>query len=142
MGKLYLFNVYAFCKSLCVINVVSPYGLHGFPIYILYLYDQMWLVWLIYIYEYDLVDFDEFRAGLMTENNLKDVQQAASSPMMCKGCHDFGHPKKNSKRDITICGRCNGADHTGCDCNSDTVMTAIPLFGVVLFATAIPLFGC
>ena len=65
----------------------------------------MWLVRLIYIYEYDLVDFDEFRAGLMTENNLKDVQQAASSPMMCKGCHDFGHTKKNCKRDITICGR-------------------------------------
>ena len=33
-----------FCKSLCVINVVSPYGLHGVPIYILYSYDQMWLV--------------------------------------------------------------------------------------------------
>ena len=31
---------------------------------------------LIYIYEYDLVDFDEFRADLMTEYNLKDVQQA------------------------------------------------------------------
>ena len=30
----------------------------------------------IYIYEYDLVGFDEFRAGLMTEYNLKDVQQA------------------------------------------------------------------
>ena len=33
-----------FCKSLRVINVVSPYGLHGVHIYILYLYDQMWLV--------------------------------------------------------------------------------------------------
>ena len=33
-----------FCKSLCVINVGSKYGLHMLPIYILYLYDQMWLV--------------------------------------------------------------------------------------------------
>ena len=45
MGKLYLFNVYIFCKSLCVSNLASPYGLHGVPIYILYLDDQMWLVW-------------------------------------------------------------------------------------------------
>ena len=44
MEKWYLFNVYTFCKSLCVINVGSPYGLHGDPIYIWYLYDQMWLV--------------------------------------------------------------------------------------------------
>ena len=66
MGKLYLFNVYTFCKSLCVINVGfqygingvpicftwgphmvnmgSPYGLHGVPIYILYLYDQNYVV--------------------------------------------------------------------------------------------------
>ena len=44
MGKWYLFNVYTFCKSLCVINEWSPYGLHGDPIYILYLYDHMWLV--------------------------------------------------------------------------------------------------
>ena len=44
MGKWYLFNVYTFCKSLCVINKVSPYGLHGVPVYILYLYDHMWLV--------------------------------------------------------------------------------------------------
>ena len=28
MEKIYLFNVYIFCKSLCVINVGSPYGLH------------------------------------------------------------------------------------------------------------------
>ena len=44
MEKWYLFNVYTFCKSLCVINVGSPYGLDGDPIYIWYLYDQMWLV--------------------------------------------------------------------------------------------------
>ena len=44
MGKWYIFNVYTFCKSLCVINEGSPYGLHGDPIYILYLYDHMWLV--------------------------------------------------------------------------------------------------
>ena len=44
MGKRYLFNVYTFCKSLCVINEGSPYGLHGDPIYILYLYDHLWLV--------------------------------------------------------------------------------------------------
>ena len=44
MGKWYLFNVYTFCKSLRVINEGSPYGLHGDPIYILYLYDHMWLV--------------------------------------------------------------------------------------------------
>ena len=44
MGKWYLFNVYTFCKSLCVINEGSPYGLHGVPIYIVYLYDHMWLV--------------------------------------------------------------------------------------------------
>ena len=43
MGKLYLFNVYTFWKSLCVINVGSPYY-HGDPIYILYLNDHMWLV--------------------------------------------------------------------------------------------------
>ena len=36
--------MYTFCKSLCVINEGSPYGLHGDPIYILYLYDHMWLV--------------------------------------------------------------------------------------------------
>ena len=44
MGKWYLFRVFTFCKSLCVINVGSPYASHGVPIYILYLYDQMWLV--------------------------------------------------------------------------------------------------
>ena len=44
MGKLYLFNVYTFCKSLYVINVGSTYGLHGIPMFILYLYDQLWLV--------------------------------------------------------------------------------------------------
>ena len=44
MGKLFLLNVYNFCKSQCVINVRSPYNLHGIQIYILYLYDQMWLV--------------------------------------------------------------------------------------------------
>ena len=33
-----------FCKSLCVINVGSPYGLHGVPVYILHTYDQMWMV--------------------------------------------------------------------------------------------------
>ena len=52
MEKWYLFNVYTFCKSPCVINVGSPYGLHGDPIYIWYLYDQMWLVGYIYIYIY------------------------------------------------------------------------------------------
>ena len=36
--------MYTFCKSLCVINEGSPYGLHGDSIYILYLYDHMWLV--------------------------------------------------------------------------------------------------
>ena len=49
MGKLYLFNVYTFFKSLRVINVGSIYGLHGVPIYILYLYDQMWLVGYVYM---------------------------------------------------------------------------------------------
>ena len=43
-AKIICIYVYTFCKSLCVINMVSPYGLHGVPIYILYLYDQMWLV--------------------------------------------------------------------------------------------------
>ena len=116
---------------------------------------------LLYIYEYDLVDFGEFRAGLMTAYNLKDVQQATwikprnlssklliltfkekclpeyieisgeqaktkvyeyiSSPLMCQGCLDFGHTKKNYKRNITICGRCNGADHTSRHCSSGTV---------------------
>ena len=48
MGQLYLFKVFTFCKSLCVIDVRYPYGLHGVPIYILYLYDQTWLVgWLL-----------------------------------------------------------------------------------------------
>ena len=48
MEKLYLFNVYTYCKSLCVINVGSPYMVyHGDTIYISYLYDQMWLVGLI-----------------------------------------------------------------------------------------------
>ena len=36
--------MYSFCNSLCVINVGSEYGLPGDPIYILYLYDHMWLV--------------------------------------------------------------------------------------------------
>ena len=36
--------MYTFYKSLCVINVGSPCGLQGDPIYISYLYDQMWLV--------------------------------------------------------------------------------------------------
>ena len=44
MEKLYLFNVYTFCKSLYVIHAGSSHGLHGDPIYISYLYDQMWLV--------------------------------------------------------------------------------------------------
>ena len=48
MGKLYLFNVYTFCKSLRVINEGSPQGLHGDRIYILYLYDHMWLVGEVY----------------------------------------------------------------------------------------------
>ena len=42
--KMIFINVYSVCKSLFVINVGSPYGLHGVPNYILYLYDQMWLV--------------------------------------------------------------------------------------------------
>ena len=33
-----------FCKYQCDINVGSPYGLHVVLLYILYLYDQMWLV--------------------------------------------------------------------------------------------------
>ena len=36
--------MYTFCKSLCVTNVGFQYGLYGVPVYILYLYDQMWLV--------------------------------------------------------------------------------------------------
>ena len=44
MEKLYLFNVYTFCKSLYVFTVGSPYGFPWDPIYILCLYDQMWLV--------------------------------------------------------------------------------------------------
>ena len=44
MGKLYLFNMYSFCKYLCVINVRSPYGLHGDPIYIyIYMIKCDWL---------------------------------------------------------------------------------------------------
>ena len=31
--------------NLCVINVWSPYGLNGVPIYILYLYDQIEVGW-------------------------------------------------------------------------------------------------
>ena len=41
MGKWYLFNVYTFCKSLCVINVGSSYGLHGAP-YIFYPTNHNW----------------------------------------------------------------------------------------------------
>ena len=41
MGKLYLFNVYTFCKSLYVINVGSPYGLHGVPIYFLFIWSNV-----------------------------------------------------------------------------------------------------
>ena len=37
MGKLYLFNVFTFYKSLSVINVGSPYGLYGVQ-YIFYIY--------------------------------------------------------------------------------------------------------
>ena len=55
MGKLYLFTVCTFCKSLCVINEGSPYGLHGDPIYILYLYDHMWLVGHIWLFVYIVI---------------------------------------------------------------------------------------
>ena len=38
--------VYTFCKSLCIINVWSPYGLPCGPsIYFIFIFDQMWLVW-------------------------------------------------------------------------------------------------
>ena len=45
MEKLYLFNVYTYCKSLYVIKVRSPYGLPWGPqIYFIFIY-QMLLVW-------------------------------------------------------------------------------------------------
>ena len=47
-GKLYLFNVYTFCKSpymLLTWGLLIVY--HRDPIYILYLYDHMWLVVLL-----------------------------------------------------------------------------------------------
>ena len=44
MGKLYLFNVYIFCKSQYVINVGPHMAYHRDPIYISYLFDQMWFV--------------------------------------------------------------------------------------------------
>ena len=31
---------------------------------------------LIYVYEYDLSEFEEFKTGLMADYNMKDVQQA------------------------------------------------------------------
>ena len=46
------------------------------------------------------------------------VYEYISSPMMCQGCLDFGHTKIYCKRDITICGRCNGADRTSRDCRA------------------------
>ena len=66
MEKLYLFNVYTFCKSLCIINVGSPYGLHGDPIYIWYLYDQMWLVGLSFIVTLKCGVRDDFHAHTAT----------------------------------------------------------------------------
>ena len=38
---IYIYNIYG---NIYIYNI---YGLHGVPIYILYLYDQMWLVWQI-----------------------------------------------------------------------------------------------
>ena len=76
MEKLYLYNVYTFCKSLCVINVGSPYGLHADPIYIWYLYDQMWLVgW--YWCEYKLVldSYTSIRNTNFLMNNYKENNQ-------------------------------------------------------------------
>ena len=44
MEKRYLFNVYNFCKSLCVINVGSP---HGYILFYIYLIKCGWLEWFI-----------------------------------------------------------------------------------------------
>ena len=43
MGKWYLFNVYTFCKSLCVINVVSPYYMGCPYIFCIYMTKCGWL---------------------------------------------------------------------------------------------------
>ena len=46
MEKLYLFNVYTFCRSQYFINVGPHMVYYGDPIYISYIDDQMWLVML------------------------------------------------------------------------------------------------
>ena len=48
MEKLYLFNVYTFCKSLCVNNVVSPHGLPWGPhIYFMFIWSKFNVVGLV-----------------------------------------------------------------------------------------------
>ena len=69
MEKWYLFNVYTFCKSLCVINAGSPYGLQGDPIYISYLYDQMWLVGMCN----ELIDFSQLGSTWSANKECKAI---------------------------------------------------------------------
>ena len=56
MGKLYLFNVYTFCKYLYVVNVVSWYGLPWGPyIYFIFIWSNVvgWgVILLIYSHSY------------------------------------------------------------------------------------------
>ena len=48
MEKLYLFSVHTFCKSQYDIRGPIQFTMgSGDPIYVLYLYDQMWLVGLL-----------------------------------------------------------------------------------------------
>ena len=46
MGKWYLFNVYTFCKSLYVINVGSPYGLHTCGPHMVYMGSHMYFIFI------------------------------------------------------------------------------------------------
>ena len=59
-----------------------------------------------------------------------------NKPKLCRHCQQYGHTTSrcnkeltcgncsvhhaSQMRDITICGRCNRADHTSRDCNNDT----------------------
>ena len=95
MGKWYLFNVYTFCKSLCVINEGSPYGLHGDLKYILYLYDHMWLVGYIYIYIYT------------------HTHTHTHTPMHLKVHREFQHNKKMLRHSIQSI-PLNFCRHYGC----------------------------
>ena len=74
MEKWYLFNVYTFCKSLYVINVGSPYGLHGDPIYISYLNDQTWLVGSLFV--------KQLKSGRMNPNSSKWRESGESAVLV------------------------------------------------------------